>query len=266
MPIYIHTHPPPTLPRSSDLHACPSSKTLRFPAARLAPAMPAVRIVRNGGRGVPPPAPARWRARPHQTKAVCAHWQRLPLRRRPLPTVLPLHARRQARPCQCVRFCGCGRAEDTTGRRLVGPCALRHRRARSGDAPAHTRARSAPAWRRVPAGAVRIVRSSAACGRAAHRARDGAQGSWTARSTPTPPARRASRRSSPRRRAPVRPAYSAGGTVTVGRGLPTQAAASTTAAPSTSTLTRRAHPPLPTRRCVPVNPPPNPQSTAVNRR
>jgi hypothetical protein len=117
--------------------------------------------------------------------------------------------------------CRCGRANAGGWRsplrsplgwavRAVRYC---HRRPRSGDAPARTRAR----WRRHGAEYPRapcVRRGELRGGRAAHCARRCAQGSRTARPTPTT-ARRASRRSSPRRRAPVRLAYSAGGTMAV---------------------------------------------------
>jgi hypothetical protein len=128
--------------------------------------------------------------------------------------------RRRYCPFALARANACARA-DAGGRRTPwrSPLgwavrALRycHRRPRSGDAPARARALdgvSMAASTRVRH--ARIVRRFAAGGRP-NCARRCAQGSWTARSTPTS-ARQATRRSSRRRGAPVRPPPSAGRTM-----------------------------------------------------
>ncbi len=192
------------------------------------------RIVRSGGCGVLPSAPVCLRARPrprqgcvrigrsydysnahygahystaHANPFSNAHYD-ADLRRWYCPFVL------EGGP---ARADACGRR--TPWRSPLGWAvrALRycHRRARSRAAPARTRAR----WRHDGMAPSTRVRHARIVWRLARRAGGPlrarcAQGSRTARSTPAP-ARQASRRSCPRRRAPVRPAYSAGTTVAV---------------------------------------------------
>ncbi len=125
----------------------------------------------------------------------------------------------------------------------------------------HACARSmAPALRRVPVRAMRAYVRPSAGGARAHCARHCAQGSLSARTTPTT-ARRARRRSPPSGRAPLQPAPEACPTsmacpASFGYFLPPlpRAAAGSPAAlaASSTTCTRRAHLYRPTSRCAPV--------------
>jgi hypothetical protein len=172
----------------------------------------------------------------------------------------PLHpARSAAGPCvrACVRACAAGGHGGV--RSLLALCDIAFVGHVHCIAPACTRARALD--RRRHGGEYSRVscahRAALRGGRADHCARRCAQGSRTARSTPTT-ARRASRRSSPRRRARVRPRPTAGRTAAWGGQIPARAAATTTmsaAAASGSTPTRRADPTVTSSRCAPVNPP-----------
>ncbi len=123
----------------------------------------------------------------------------------------PVHLRARLAAGPCVHE----RAGSTACANLVWLRALCDIAIFGYAAGTHPRARARARWRRHCAEHPRAScthRVAMGSGRAAHCARHCAQGSRTARTTPTP-ARRARRRSSPRRRAPVRPQPSAGSTM-----------------------------------------------------
>ena len=201
--------------------------------------------MRSCWRGLPLCAPGRSRAATKRWASLCV--------RLAVPTPPPTFAGGTA---PFVLGCGAdagvpmsaggGRCRVRHSGRAVRAALYRHRRIRGGEAPVLAR------WRRhgaeYPRALNRIVRRCA-CG-ARRITRHCAQGSLSARPTPTP-ARRASRRSSSRRSAAGR--TSAGllppGRTVAMRPLTSRAAATsphilTPPACSSSTPTRRAHPTL----------------------